>query len=189
MKVKVGVSARHIHLTEDSYNILFKDKEIVKVRDLTQGGEFATNKVVSVIGSKSRIDNIRVVLPFRDKDQVEVSVTDSYKLGLDIPVNVSGEVINAPQVTLEGDNGSVKSPIIIANRHLHLNTIDSNNLKLYNGDKVSVKIDGIRKGILFNVVVRVKDTYNMEVHLDTDEANALGIKTGDIVEVMEEYNG
>lgn len=186
MKVKVGVSNRHIHLSKVVFDYLFDDADMLNTRDLSQGGEFVSNLTVDLIGPKGKINNVKVVGPLRTKTQVEVSKTDAYKLGINPPIRMSNNFDGAEDIMLSsnGKKCTVKNCCILANRHIHLN---SNDLKgLADGQKVSVKVLGDRGGIMDNVIVKTKDTFSFELHIDTDEANAFGLKNGDEVEIQED---
>lgn len=188
MKIKVGVSNRHIHLSKKDYDYLFPNEEMQNIKPLSQDGEFATNLTLDIKTDKNVIKNVRLVSPFRDKTQVEISITDSYFLDIKPPVRMSGNFIDATDITLVNKDRelTLSNACIIANRHIHVNTKDLSKYDFYPGKSVRVKVDGIRGGILDNVLVKSKDNYNLELHLDTDEANAFGLKNGDIVEIMEE---
>ena len=185
MKVQLGVSNRHIHLSLDDYKILFGDMEIENIKDLVQPGEFATNLLVEIATAKNKIGKVRFLGPIRPYTQVEVSKTDCYTLGIDAPVRASGDLTGASEVTIIGPCGSVtKKCAIIANRHLHLNHNDRIKLGLEGVDKISVKVGNEKSAVLNDVYV--KETVNgaLELHLDTDDANANLLKTGDIVEII-----
>jgi propanediol utilization protein len=185
MKVQLGVSNRHIHLSLDDYKILFGDIEIENIKDLVQPGEFATNLVVEIATEKAKISKVRFLGPIRPYTQVEVSKTDCYTLGIDAPVRGSGDLTGAAEVTIIGPCGTItKKCAIIANRHLHLNHENRIKLGLDGIDKISVKV-GTEKSAILNDVY-VKETLNgaLELHLDTDDANANLLKTGDIVEII-----
>lgn len=188
MKVSVGVSNRHVHLKKQDLEILFgTDYELTKVGDLTQPGQFKAKEVVTIKTNKSEINNVRVLGPVRDYTQVEISKTDSYKLGINPPVRNSGEVENSEVVTLIGPKGSIETNgCIIATRHIH---ILPEQMKMYNlsgKNKVNVLIPGEKGGIISNVYLKVADKSFFELHLDTDDANAYLLKSGDIVEIIEE---
>lgn len=187
MNIKVGVSNRHIHLSEEDYNYLFPNTEICKVRDLSQDGEYVTNLVLNIKTDKSEIKNVRVVGPFREKTQVEISITDAYKLGINPPTRMSGNFDKAVSVILSSETNSklIENSCIIANRHIHVNTKDLDKYNFYSGKRISVKINGDRGGVMNNVIIKVKDNYNLELHIDTDEANAFNLKNGDVVEITE----
>lgn len=186
MKLSVGVSNRHIHLCKSDFVYLFGNSDFFSIKDLSQDGDFASNLVLGVKTEKNVINKVRVVGPFRDKTQVEISVTDAYFLGIKPPVRMSGNFEGACDVILvNGDRELlVKNSCIIANRHIHVNTKTQEKYNLFDGDRVSAVVDGPRGGVLNNILVKSKDNYNLELHLDTDEANAMGLKNGDEVEVI-----
>lgn len=186
LKVPVGISARHVHLTREHMDILFgHGYELKKKKDL-MGGQFAAEEVVTLVGSKlSTIEKVRILGPLRSKTQVEVSKTDSIKLGIKVPVRESGKIENSEPITIVGPKGSItlKEGCIAAKRHIHMNLQDAECFKVHDGAVVSVKVPGERGGILDNVQIRVDKTFSLEMHIDTDEANALGIKCGSLVEI------
>lgn len=188
MKIKVGVSNRHVHLSKEDFKKLFGNADFYSIRDLSQGGEFASNLVVNIKTEKGQIDNVRIVGPLRDHTQVEISKTDAHKLGINPPVRMSGDFAGALDIMLSSDSEEVlvKEACILAHRHIHCKTSQLEKYGLYEGKIVKVKVDGPRGGILDNVIVKVKENFNLELHLDTDEANAFGLNNGDIVEIMEE---
>jgi putative phosphotransacetylase len=188
MNIKVGVSNRHIHLCEKDFKSLFGEASFGVKKELSQDGEFASNFVLSVMTNKGSIDNVRVIGPLRDRTQVEISRTDAYKLGLNPPVRMSGDFRDAEDIMLSSIDAKIvcKNCCIIANRHIHVNSRDVHKYGLFPDKAVRVRVRGDRGGILDNILIKVKDNYNLELHLDTDEANAMGISNGDEVEIVEE---
>ena len=187
MKVPVGVSNRHVHLSDEDLEILFGTDTLIHFKDLKQPGQFASDNKVTIKTQKSQIHNLRVLGPTRKETQVEISKTDSYKLGINPPVNESGNLENASEVTIEGPNGSVTKPcVIIATRHIHINRETRVKLGLTNVDKVSVKVLNEKGGILNNVSIRESEPAYFEIHLDTDDANANLINQNDKVEIIVE---
>lgn len=188
MKISVGVSNRHIHLCESDYKKLFGDKDFSVKKELSQDGEFASNLTLTIKGCKGSIENVRVIGPLRERTQVEISLTDAYKLGVNPPVRMSNDFNKADDIMLSSELGEVlsKNTCIIANRHIHVNTKEQEKYNLHHGDIVKVRVFGVRGGTLDNVIVKAKDNYNLELHLDTDEANAFALKNGDIVEILED---
>ncbi len=183
MKVPIGVSARHVHLTKEHFEILFgKDEKLGVLRNLTQPGEFASDKTVTIKGDKGSIDNVRIVGPFRTYTQVEISKTDSYKLGVNPPVRKSGDLEGSSPITIVGPKGEIKlnKGCILATRHIHMTPEDAKRLNLEGETKVKVLIDGIKGGILHNVILRVEENYKYELHLDLDDANAFLVNQGDV---------
>ena len=186
MEVKVAVSARHIHLTKEDVNILFgKDYELKKRNDLSQTGQYACLETVIIKTEKSEL-SLRVLGPVRNYTQAEVSRTDAYKLGINPPVRNSGDVIGSEKVTIIGPNGTIenKECCIIADRHIHMNNLDSSKYDLKDGQIVSVKVNGLKGGIMENVHIRVADNFNLEMHIDTDDANAFLLNGGEVLEVI-----
>ena len=188
MQIKVGVSNRHVHLDRDTCMMLFLSDELKVVKNLSQDGEFVSDKMVSIVTSKGEINNVRVIGPLRSKTQVEISRTDAFKLGINPPVRMSGDFDGAEDITLSYMSNSVlvKNCCILANRHIHCKKSELDNYGLYDGEVLSVRVNGVRKGIMDNVIVKAKENYNFELHIDTDEANAFMLSNGSIVDIVEE---
>lgn len=186
MKVNVGVSARHVHLSSEDLEILFgKDSKLTKKVDLSQPGQFASNEQVVLKGPKGTIERVRVLGPVRGETQVEISKTDSFALGIKPPVRNSGDLEGAAEVTIIGPNGEVtRNAAIIASRHIHATEADAEEYGFKGKEFVSIVIEGEKGGILENVYVRINDNFSLEVHLDTDDANAFLIKNGDEAELI-----
>ena len=184
MKVKIGVSNRHVHLSKNDFDVLFPNTLMNKVKDLSQKGEYVSDLFVSIKTNKGVLSKVRVVGPLRDKTQVEVSKTDAYFLGINPPVRMSGDLENSEDVILISNNSEllVENSCILAHRHIHMSTNDAIKLGYKSGDIVKVKIFGERGGVYDNVEIKTKDSYSLELHLDTDEANAMGVRNGDEVE-------
>ncbi len=186
-KVPIGVSARHIHLTQEHVEILFgKGYLLTKKKDL-MGGQFAANEVITIVGAKLRaIENVRVLGPTRKKSQVEISQTDTFKLGIKAPIRESGNVASSAPICIVGPKGSVylEEGCIIAKRHIHMSPKDALDAGVKDGDEVSVKIDNERSVIFNHVQIRVDESFTLEMHIDTDEANASYVKTGDSVTII-----
>lgn len=186
MKVRIGISARHVHLCEKDYKELFGDEELTKYKDLNQPGQFATNEKVNLITEKGRFDNVRIIGPLRSYTQVEISKTDSYKLGLNPPVRNSGDLENSENIYIEYKDKKilVNNCCIIANRHIHIKTSDLESYGFKNNQIVKLKVEGIKGGILDNVTIKATDEAYFEVHLDVDDANANLITDGDFGEII-----
>jgi len=173
--IPIGISARHMHLSRDHVDILFgKDHQLTPIFDLSQPGQFACEETVSVKGPKGEIKKIRILGPERSKTQIEISRTDEFKLGIDAPIRASGNVEESPGAILTGSAGSLelKEGVICALRHIHMSPADARALNVENGDLVKVEVDGPRELTFGDVLVRVKNTYRLEMHIDTDEANS-----------------
>ena len=186
-RVPVGVSARHIHLTQEHVEALFGEGyHLTKKKDL-MGGQYACNETVTIVGLKLRaIENVRVLGPVRNASQLEISATDAMKLGVAAPIRESGNVAGSAPIAVVGPKGVIylKEGCIIAMRHIHMSPADATAAGVSDGDIVSVKVDNERGTIFNQVKIRVSDSFTLEMHIDTDEANASKIKTGDMVTIM-----
>ena len=185
MKVSVGVSNRHVHLTIEDYKELFGSIPLTKRNDLNQPGMFASELTVTIMGPKRSISDVRVLGPLRSYTQVEISKTDSYYIGVNPPVRNSGELDGAHSITIVGPLGTItKDAAIIATRHIHVDKKIREEKNLIGIDKVSVKIPGEKGGIIDNVWLKDSDEAYFELHLDTDDANAHLLSQGDEVEII-----
>ncbi len=185
MKVTVGISNRHLHLTEEDYKILCGDEPIEQVRPINQPGQYASNTFLKLKTDKSEIDRVRLLGPLRSYTQVEISRTDAYQLGLDPPLRESGDVEGAAPITIIGPCGTItRNCAILATRHIHIDHAKREELGLLNVDKVQVKVPGIKGGILDNVSIKETNPAYFEMHLDTDDANSHLLKNNDEVEII-----
>ncbi len=188
MEVKIGVSNRHVHLKQEHLEILFgKNYELEIKNMLVQPGQFASTSTLTIKTEKSEIQNVRVLGPVRNYTQVEISKTDAFKLGLNPPIRDSGDLEGSAPIELIGPNGSIKleEGCIIANRHIHITPKQVEELGLTGVEKVSVELKGEKGGIINNVYLKIDENFALEMHIDTDDANAHLIKTGDIGRVIE----
>lgn len=180
--IPIAVSARHIHLTEEAVQQLYGQGYTLTPRNpLSQPGQYACEETLDVIGPKRTIERVRVLGPTRPKNQVEVSRTDEFFLGIDAPVRRSGDVSNTPGITLRGPKGTLQIPegVICAWRHIHMRPEDAEAFGVNHGDYVEVAIQsGPRELIFGDVLIRVSKKYALEMHIDTDEANAAEINSG-----------
>ena len=185
--VPVGVSARHIHLTQEHVEALFGEGYQLTKRKELMGGQFASNETVTIVGLKLRaIENVRILGPVRSRSQVEVSATDALRLGVKAPIRESGNVEGSAAIAVVGPKGAIylDEGCIIAKRHIHMAPKDAMAAGVHDGDIVSVKAE-IERGTVFNhVQIRVDDSFTLEMHIDTDEANAAKITTGDTVRII-----
>ena len=186
-RVPVGVSARHIHLTQEHVEALFGEGyHLTKKKDL-MGGQYACNETVTVVGLKLRaIENVRVLGPVRKASQLEISATDAMKLGVAAPIRESGNVAGSAPIAVVGPKGVIylNEGCIIAMRHIHMSPADAAAAGVHDGDIVSVRADNERGTIFNQVKIRVNESFTLEMHIDTDEANASKIKTGDSVTIL-----
>lgn len=186
-QVPVGVSARHIHLTQEHVEILFgAGYHLTRKKDL-MGGQYACNETVTIVGLKLRaIENVRVLGPVRKASQLEISATDAMKLGVAAPIRESGDVAGSAPIAVVGPKGVIylEEGCIVAMRHIHMSPADAKAAGVSDGDIVSVKVDNERGTVFNQVKIRVDQSFTLEMHIDTDEANASKIKTGDKVTIV-----
>lgn len=185
--VIANISNRHIHLCAADCEKLFgAGHSLTRIKDLMQPGEFACEETVRISGPKGEIEKVRILGPLRPATQVEISLTDSIKLGAKAPVRSSGNVAGSAAITIIGSAGTValKEGCVVAKRHVHMTTADAAFYELKDNELVSIKCGGERGLIFDNVIARVSDKMRLECHLDVDEANAAGIKNGDLVIIL-----
>ncbi|WP_052356678.1 phosphate propanoyltransferase [[Clostridium] dakarense] len=184
--IPVGVSNRHIHLSQEDLETLFgKGYKLNELKQLKQPCQYAANEVVSIAGPKGYLSNVRVLGPVREESQLEISKTDGFTLGVKCPVRESGNLKGSGNMCVIGPKGSIilKEKVIIAKRHIHMNTDEANKFNVFNGQTVSIVTTGERKVAFGEVLVRVHSGFSLECHLDVDEANACGLSSGDSVEI------
>ncbi len=185
--VVVGVSNRHIHLSQEDLEVLFgKGHTLTKMKDMKQPGQFAAEETVTIQGTKGKFEEVRVLGPVRKETQIEISISDSFKLGIKPPVRESGKLNETPGVKIIGPKGEVvkEHGVIIAGRHIHMPKFIADIKGYKDGDIVKVETAGERKVLLYNVLMRVGNNMAKEIHLDMDEANASGLKNNDYVKII-----
>ncbi len=188
--VPVGVSARHVHLCEADFVALFGPEKaragLSKLRDLSQPGQFAANEVVSLVGPRGSLGPVRVLGPLRARTQVEVSRTDARVLGVAPPTRESGDLDGSAPIALIGPAGlvSLKEGAIVAARHIHMAPADARECGVSDKDRVEVAVGGERALVFRGVIVRVDERFRLEMHVDTDEANASQLSDGDVAEIV-----
>jgi acetate kinase len=182
-KIPMAISARHVHLNRETLDLLFgKDFELTIYKPLSQPGQFAANETVTIVGPKNKYENVRILGPIRPKNQIEISKTDEFFLGIDAPIRDSGNVDGSAPGTIIGPKGTVhlKEGFICAWRHIHMSPDDAISFGVKDKDMVEVEIDDPERPLVFrNVLIRVSDKFKLEMHIDTDEANAAEVKTGE----------
>lgn len=186
-KVPVGISNRHIHLSQQDLETLFGAGYELTIRnDLSQTGQFAAEETVTIQGPKSSMANIRILGPTRKETQLEISRTDSFALGVKPPVRDSGFLEGTPGITVIGPKGQItlERGVIIAQRHIHMTEEQAKAYGVKDKDLVSVQVDGERAVVFGNVLIRVRNDFVLEMHIDTDEANAAILSNGQTVEVF-----
>lgn len=180
MKISVGVSNRHVHLTKETYDYLFDGKEIKKRNDLNQIGEFASTDTIDLVHNNKTIEQVRVIGPFRNDNQIELLGTDLKFLGLIAPVRRSGDLDGTPGIILKNGNKTISTNhgVIRAERHVHVPTSRENELNLHERDIIQIEAPNCN----FTALAKVSDNGYFELHIDKDEAQEYGLSNGDIVE-------
>ncbi|ELO0856498.1 phosphate propanoyltransferase [Citrobacter amalonaticus] len=175
--IPLGVSNRHIHLNAEDYARLFPGHPISEKKGLLQPGQYAAEQTVTLMGPKGQLKNVRLLGPLRSTSQVEISRTDARTLGIAAPLRMSGNLKGTPGIRLVSPFAEIELPsgVIVAQRHIHMSPLDALILRVAHGDSVSVAIEGTDRRLIFdNVAVRVSPDMRLEMHIDTDEANAAG---------------
>lgn len=186
-QIQVGVSNRHLHLSEKDIKLLFGEGHSLTVKkDLSQPGQFASEETVTLIGPKGSIEGVRILGPARGESQVELAFTDAIKLGLKVSVRDSGNIENTPGIEISAGDKSIRLDrgVIIAMRHIHASDENAKQYGIKDKDIVKVLVNGPRGGVYHNVLVRVSPSYTLDFHIDTDEANAFGLRNGDMATVL-----
>ncbi len=186
-QIKIGVSQRHVHLSRKDLDTLFGEGYELTKKKMLMGREFASNEVVTLVGpSLKSIENVRVLGPVRKNTQVEISRTDTFVLKVSPPVRPSGQIEGSERIVLVGPKGSVylKEGVIIANRHIHLTPEYAQRHGIADNDYVDVMVEGVKPTKFYDVQVRIRDDFNVEMHIDTDDANSAGLKNGALVTIL-----
>lgn len=173
--IPLGVSNRHLHLSLEDYEPLFPGRPLIFKKDLYQPGQFASEQVVDLVGPKGTLKNVRILGPLRGRSQVEISRTDARLLGIDAPLRLSGNLDGTPGIRLVSRNGELQLPrgVIVAQRHIHMSPLDALLFGVRQGDSVRVAVQGTARRLIFDdVAIRVGEHMRLEMHIDTDEANA-----------------
>ncbi len=190
-KIPVGVSGRHLHLTKEHLETLFgPGYELTVMKELTQPGQYAAEEKVDVISPEGKLlAGVRILGPVRPASQVEISKSDALRFKFVAPVRSSGDVSGSGAATLVGPKGQVtiNEGVIIADRHIHFSLEEAKTFGVTDRQVVSLKIDGIKAGILDNVLCRVHPQFRLDCHLDTDDGSAFMLNTGDMVELVKSY--
>lgn len=187
-RVPIGVSARHIHLSQAHIEQLFGvGYELTVLNPLSQPDQFAANEVVAVEGTKGSFPRVRILGPARSATQLEVSRTDTFALGVNAPLRESGDIANSAGIKIIGPAGEVTidEGVIVAARHIHFHTDEAAKWGIENNQKLRVRLNGERPLIFEDVIARVSSAFALDMHIDTDEANAAGVKNGDMAEIID----
>jgi len=191
MKIPVGISGRHAHLSKEHLEILFgKGYELTPIKDLSQPGQFAADEKIDLVSADGReIKGIRILGPVRKETQVELSHSDARRARIDAPVRSSGDIKGSAGAKIVGPKGEVTiaEGVIVADRHIHFSPEDAIKFGVKDRDVVAIKVSGLKAGILENVLCRVSESYVLDCHLDTDDGSAFLLNNGDFVELVKEY--
>ena len=188
-QVPVGISARHVHLSRDHVEILFgAGYQLTPEKSLSQPGQFACKEQVEVCGPKGSIKKVRILGPERKQSQVEMAFSDCRILGINPPVRTSGDLKETPGILLRGPAGevSLKEGVIIADRHIHMTPEEASWFDVSDGDRVNVLVPGEKAGVLGRVLVRVTSESRLDLHVDTDDANAFLLRQGQWVTIKKD---
>lgn len=185
--IPIGISNRHIHISVEDLEVLYgKGASLTKMKDLKQPGQFACQETVTIKGPKGNFERVRILGPTRPETQIEISVSDAFKLGVKPLIRESGQLENTPGIEIIGPKGKVvkEHGTIVALRHIHMPTGIAEELNVKDKEYVSVEVDGIRGSVLKNVLIRVSDSYALEMHLDMDEANSCFLNNKSFVKII-----
>ena len=192
LTIPVGVSNRHVHLSQSHLAVLFGGSAVLtKCKELSQPGQFACDETLTLVGPKGVIENVRVLGPVRAATQVEISAADGFRLGIKPPVRDSADLDGSAKATLVGPEGAVSLPqgVVVAARHIHMHDADALRFGVRDKQKVCVRVKGERGLIFEEVLVRVSPSYSLEFHVDLDEANAAGLGNRDRVMLWQPPGG
>jgi acetate kinase len=182
--IPVGVSVRHVHLSRHDCDALFgPGYELAKKREVTQPGQYVTRETVDLVGPKGEVRSVAIIAPLRKQTQVELARTDAFVLGVSPPLRESGKLDGTPGITLRGPAGTVEisSGVILAHRHVHMNPQQARDYGVGDKQMIKVRVEGEREMTMGDVIVRVHAEYDLDMHIDTDEANAAGLNNNSVV--------
>ena len=188
LKIPIETAARQIHVCEGDFKKLFGDDAVLHyVHELSQPGQYLCKERITVVGSKGKFENVAILGPFRKETQIELSMTDTRKIGVPGVIRQSGHTDETPGCTLIGPNGSIEleKGVIVAKRHIHMTPLEASRARVKDNDEVFVITQSYERALIFaDVVVRVSPKFALAMHVDTDEANAAKIATGQTVTIM-----
>ena len=188
IKIPVGVSNKHVHLTQHDYDILFPGEPMNMKKKLNQGNDFASDKLVTLVGPKGTMERVRILGPCRNYSQIELSMTDARSLGINAPIRLSGNIEGTPGIIIRSPHAEITldKGVIIAKRHIHVQSDDAKLLGLRSGQNVVVKIESPeRTAYLDDCEIRTGDDFTLEMHIDTDEGNAVGAGSDAIAKIVD----
>ncbi|MGX7059805.1 phosphate propanoyltransferase [Vagococcus humatus] len=186
--IPIGVSNHHVHVTEEDFNILFPGQKMTSKAPLKQPGEFASEQVVTVVGPRGTIERVRILGPCRAHSQVELARSEGRKIGVNVPIRMSGDLAGTPTVILRTKDGEVEvQGTIAAKRHIHMSNKDAARLGVKKGDAVKVAIESDQRRTIYDdVIVRPDEKFVLEMHIDTDEANAANVGKDTVAYLVKE---
>ncbi|MBE6037321.1 MAG: phosphate propanoyltransferase [Clostridiales bacterium] len=186
-KVPVGLSNKHIHLTQEHLDILFgAGSELHPEKWLKQPGQYGSYEKVEVVGPKGTLKNVRILGPLRKASQLEISLTDARQIGIKAPIRESGDIEGTPGIKIVGPAGELQleKGVIVASRHIHLSTEQAKEAGVVDKEIVKVQCPGERALVFENVLCRVSDAFVAEMHVDLDEGNAAQLENGQLLEII-----
>ena len=193
VKIPIETSARHIHVSEEDFKKLFgEDAALTYVHELSQPGQYLCKERLTVVGPKGRFENVAILGPFRKDTQIELSMTDTRKIGVPGIIRQSGDIAETPGCTLIGPKGSleIEKGIIVAKRHIHMTPLQASRAKVKDNDEVFVITESYERGLIFaDVVVRVSPSFSLAMHVDTDEANAFASDANPTGAILKLFDG
>ena len=193
LKIPIETSARHVHVSETDFKKLFgEDAELTYVRELSQPGQYLCKERITIVGPKGQFENIAILGPYRKEPQIELSMTDTRKIGVPGVIRQSGHTDGTPGCTLIGPNGSIEleKGVIVAKRHIHMTPLEARRARVKDNDEVFVITESYERGLIFaDVVVRVSPSFRLAMHVDTDEANAFASDVAPTGAILKLFDG
>lgn len=193
LKIPIETSARHIHVCEKDFKLLFgEEATLTYAQELSQPGQYLCKERITIVGPKGRFENVAVLGPFRSETQIELSMTDARKLGVPGVIRQSGDTKDTPGCTLIGPMGSIdlEKGVIVAKRHIHMTPLEASRAHVKDNDEVFVITESYQRGLIFaDVVVRVSPSFRLSMHVDTDEANAFANDTNPTGAILKLFDG
>lgn len=193
LKIPIETSARHVHVSETDFKKLFgEDAALTYVRELSQPGQYLCKERITIVGPKGQFENIAILGPYRKETQIELSMTDTRKIGVPGVIRQSGHTDGTPGCTLIGPNGSIEleKGVIVAKRHIHMTPLEASRARVKDNDEVFVITESYERGLIFaDVVVRVSPSFRLAMHVDTDEANAFASDVAPTGAILKLFDG
>lgn len=193
LKIPIETSARHVHICEEDFKILFGENAALHyVHELSQPGQYLCQERVTIVGPRGRFENVAILGPYRKETQIELSMTDTRKIGLPGIIRQSGHTGGTPGCRLIGPNGTIEidKGVIVAKRHIHMTPLEASRAHVKDNDEVFVITESYERGLIFaDVVVRVSPKFKLAMHVDTDEANAFGSEDAPTGAILKLFDG